>query len=121
MGTSFYKEVSDEALYQHRAIWEQELVSENTEVYRAEYLAYQTYLESLQHTDSWSYETFLNDRTERDYGAGYLKGVHNTDAEAIYQAAYWRIVWNGGGRTINSPSSASTAPNATANVSASST
>jgi MoxR-like ATPase len=84
LGTSFYKQVSDESLYQHKAIWEQELISENTEVYRSEYLAYQTYLESLQHNEQWSYENFLNDRTERDYGAAYLKGVHNTDAAAIY-------------------------------------
>ncbi len=85
IGTSFYKQVSDESLYQHRAIWEQELVSENTEIYRSEYLAYQTYQESLQHNEMWSYETFLNDRTERDYGAAYLKGVHDKDAGAIYQ------------------------------------
>ena len=85
LGTSFYKQVTAESLYQHRAIWEQELISENTEVYRSEYLAYQTYLESLQHNGSWNYETFLNDRTERDYAAAYLKGVHNTDAAVIYQ------------------------------------
>lgn len=85
LGTSFYKQVTAESLYQHRAIWEQELISENTEVYRSEYLAYQTYLESLQYNTSWNYETFLNDRTERDYAAAYLKGVHNTDAAVIYQ------------------------------------
>ena len=85
IGTSFYKQVSDESLYQHRAIWEQELISENTEVYRAEYLVYQTYLESLQHHEPWNYEAFLKDRTERDYGAGHLKGVHDADASVVYQ------------------------------------
>ncbi|MEJ1242292.1 DNA repair ATPase [Chryseolinea sp. T2] len=85
LGTSFYKEVTDESLYKHRAIWEQELISENAQIYRSEYLAYQTYIESLQQNDQWNYETFLNDRTERDYGAAYLKGVHNVDAAAIYQ------------------------------------
>ncbi|WP_333821012.1 DNA repair ATPase [Ohtaekwangia sp.] len=85
LGTSFYKQVTAEALYQHRAIWEQELISENAEIYRSEYLAYQTYLESLQQHEPWNFETFLNDRTERDYAAAYLKGVHNTDAIAIYQ------------------------------------
>lgn len=85
IGTSFYKQVSDESLYQHRAIWEQELISENTDVYRAEYLVYQTYLEGLQHHEPWSFETFLKDRTERDYGAGHLKGVHDTDATIIFQ------------------------------------
>jgi hypothetical protein len=85
IGTSFYKQVSDESLYQHRAIWEQELISENTEVYRAEYLAYQTFLESLRNHEPWSFEAFLKDRTERDYGAGHLKGVHDADATIIYQ------------------------------------
>lgn len=85
IGTSFYKQVAAESLYQHRAIWEQELISENAEIYRSEYLAYQTYLESLQHSEPWNQEAFLNDRTERDYAAAYLKGVHNIDAAAIYQ------------------------------------
>ncbi|MBT1687055.1 ATP-binding protein [Fulvivirgaceae bacterium PWU37] len=85
LGTSFYKQVTAESLYQHRAIWEQELISENMAIYRSEYLAYQTYLESLQQPASWNYEAFLNDRTERDYAAAYLKGVHNTDAALIYQ------------------------------------
>ena len=86
LGTSFYKQVTAESLYQHRAIWEQELISENGSVYRAEYLAYQTYLESEQHhQDPWNYEAFMNERTERDYAASYLKGVHNTDAALIYQ------------------------------------
>ncbi|MDF2381263.1 DNA repair ATPase [Nostoc ellipsosporum NOK] len=84
-GTSFYKEVNAASLYQHRAIWEQELISENATVYRAEYLAYQTFNESLQQNAQWNFETFLTDRVERDYGAAYLKGVHNTDAIAIYQ------------------------------------
>jgi MoxR-like ATPase len=85
LGTSFYKQISDESLYKHRAIWEQDLISENSAIYRSEYLAYQTYLESLQHGDHWDYESFLNDRTERDYGAAYLKGVHNVDAAVIYK------------------------------------
>ena len=84
LGTSFYKQVTDESLYQHRAIWEQELISENIEVYRSEYLAYQTYLESLNHNEQWNHETFINDKTERDYAAAYLKGVHNADAIAVY-------------------------------------
>lgn len=84
LGTSFYKEVTDESLYQHKAIWEQDLISENTSVYRAEYLAYQTYLESFNHDEHWNFETFLNEKVERDYAAGYLKGVHNADAVAIY-------------------------------------
>lgn len=85
MGTSFYKQVTAETLYKYRFIWEQELISENADIYRAEYLAFQTFTEGLKHNDQWNYETFLNDRIEREYAAGYLKGVHNADAALIYQ------------------------------------
>ncbi|RYY60481.1 MAG: AAA family ATPase [Chitinophagaceae bacterium] len=84
-GTSFYKEVSAENLYQYRNIWEQEIISENAAVYRGEYLAYETYLASLSADTGWDAVTFINERVERDYTAAYLKGVHNTDALAIYQ------------------------------------
>jgi len=84
LGTSFYKQVSAESLYQYKSIWEQELISENSSIYRSEYLAYQTYLESSQQNKQWNFESFINDRTERDYAAAYLKGVHNADAAVIY-------------------------------------
>ena len=85
IGTSFYKQVTAEVLYQHRAIWEQELISENSSVYRSEYLAYQSMMEQLKGQEQWHVEQFVTDRTERDYAAGYLKGVHNADALLIYQ------------------------------------
>lgn len=85
IGTSFYKEVTAEELYQHRSIWEQELVSENNAIYRSEYLAYKAFLESQSKNAQWDFETFINDQTERDYAASYLKGVHNTDASLLYQ------------------------------------
>ncbi|MGV3767010.1 MAG: DNA repair ATPase [Chitinophagaceae bacterium] len=83
-GTSFYKEVTAETLYKHRSIWEQELVSENAQVYRAEYLAHQAFSESLHHPAQWDGEAFIDERTERDYAAAYMKGVHNTDALVIF-------------------------------------
>ncbi|MBX2921046.1 MAG: DNA repair ATPase [Chitinophagaceae bacterium] len=83
IGTSFYKQVTAEALYQYKAIWEQELISENNAVYRSEYLAYQAYVESNLQIGHWDDEAFINERTERDYAAAYLKGVHNTDALLI--------------------------------------
>ncbi|BAV04974.1 MoxR-like ATPase [Filimonas lacunae] len=86
IGTSFYKQVTAEALYQYRSIWEQELIAENNTVYRAEYLAYQALQERVQQDAQWGYEAFINDKTERDYAAAYLKGVHNTDAIRIYEA-----------------------------------
>ncbi|WP_276485317.1 DNA repair ATPase [Paraflavitalea pollutisoli] len=83
-GTSFYREISAEALYQHRFIWEQDIVSENNTVYRSEYLAYQTLQQSRQQGAGWNAEAYINEQTERDYAAAYLKGVHNSDALVIY-------------------------------------
>ncbi|MBX3256197.1 MAG: DNA repair ATPase [Chitinophagaceae bacterium] len=85
IGTSFYKQVTAEALYQYKAIWEQELISENNAVYRSEYLAYQAYMESNLQNGHWDEEAFINEKTERDYAAAYLKGVHNADALLIYR------------------------------------
>ena len=84
IGTGFYKKVEAEELYRYQDVWEQELVSENQEVYRAEYLAYQALQESVQHNSRWDAAPFITEKTERDYAAGYLKGVHNTDALLIY-------------------------------------
>ncbi len=85
IGTSFYKAVQAETLYQYREVWEQELVSENVAVYRAEYLAYQALLESRLGQD-FNGTDYINAQTEQDFAAGYLKGVHNIDAIKIYEA-----------------------------------
>lgn len=84
-GTSFYKEVSAGSLDRHRAIWDQELISENMAVYRGEYLAYQAFKESMRHGPDWDYAAYIDGQAERDYAAAYLKGVHNTDAAVICQ------------------------------------
>lgn len=85
IGTSFYKAVKAETLYQYRSIWEQELVSENTQVYRSEYLAFLALQESRLFPD-FKGTDYINQQTEQDFGAGYLKGVHNVDAINIYEA-----------------------------------
>lgn len=85
IGTSFYKEVKEERLYQYRSVWEQELVSENAAVYRAAYLAYLTLQQSRMGLDLDG-ALYINQHTEKDFGSGYLKGVHNLDALKIYDA-----------------------------------
>ncbi len=86
LGTSFYKEVQDEALYTYRHTWEQDLASENAQVYRSEYLAYLMFRESRLHGANWNADAFIIERVEKDYGAGYLKAVHDFDARQIFQA-----------------------------------
>ena len=40
-GTSFYEKVVNDDFYSYKDLWDQSIPSENKEVYRAEYLAYQ--------------------------------------------------------------------------------
>jgi hypothetical protein len=40
-GTNFFQPIEDQALLATREVWDQQIVSENREVYRAEYLAFQ--------------------------------------------------------------------------------
>jgi len=81
-GTSFFQKVNSEVIMGYQDIWEQELVSENNEVYRAEYLAYKTLLASG--IENFNAKDFINQRAEQNYSENYVKGVHNYDALAIY-------------------------------------
>ena len=84
-GTSFYQKVKNNALNDYQDIWEQELVSENSDVYRGEYLAYQTFLASKQEKD-FDPESFITKVVEQNYSENYVKGVHNYDALLLYNA-----------------------------------
>ena len=46
-GTSFFEKITDDQFLSYRPVWEQTLVSENNQVYRAEYLAFKV-LEAAQ-------------------------------------------------------------------------
>jgi len=47
-GTNFFERIENEGFLQTKAVWNQHLISENEEVYRAEYLAYQVFLELMK-------------------------------------------------------------------------
>lgn len=82
-GTSFYQKVKDSEITKYQDIWNQELVSENNEVYRGEYLAYKTFLAS-QGVQSFDTEQFITQTVEQNYSENYIKGVHNFDALQIF-------------------------------------
>ena len=84
-GTSFYQKIKNSDLTNYQDIWEQELVSENSKVYRAEYLAYKTFLASTE-TSNFDAEKFILQTVEQNYSENYVKGVHNFDAFQIYNA-----------------------------------
>ncbi|WP_398455257.1 DNA repair ATPase [Sphingobacterium thalpophilum] len=82
-GTSFYQKVNNSEINNFKDIWDQELLSESKGVYRAEYLAYKTFLASNGKLD-FDAALFINQTVEQHYSEGYVKGVHNADALLIY-------------------------------------
>ncbi len=96
-GTNFFEPITDERLLATRNVWDQEVVSENKTVYRAEYLAC-LMLQSLGQTDEMPsladiavcddeqlaghVQKFMVPR----YSEGYIKGVHDHDASIYLRA-----------------------------------
>lgn len=85
-GTSFYQKVKERRIATYQDIWEQELVSENTLVYRAEYLAYRAFKASLASRGEFDAKSFIDRTAEQSYSENYVKGVHNDDALLIFDA-----------------------------------
>ena len=98
-GTNFFEPVVDETLDSTRELWDQHLVSENEDVYRAEYLAYLMLLESrgeTGHEAAGSSDPAPQQTGEEllaevrkfmaaRYTEGYIKGVHDHDAALILE------------------------------------
>lgn len=74
-GTRFFEKIESADLEAQRHVWDQAVVSENPQVYRAEYLAWQIYKTGKAH----EVHTFMAER----YQEGYTKGVHDHDAALI--------------------------------------
>ncbi|MEK6485446.1 DNA repair ATPase [Myroides odoratimimus] len=84
-GTSFTYPIHNDKIYAYKEIWNQDIISENNEVYRAEYLAYQI-IQELRTNPSLDINEAVKFRTEQNYSEGYLKGVHDFDGLEITQA-----------------------------------
>ncbi len=95
-GTDFWDKLTDERLNKFRHVWDQSLVSENNEVYRAEYLAYKIFMAALKretvsidqlHTYSDDQLLlFIQKFMEPRYQEAYTKGVHDADCQVILRA-----------------------------------
>src|SRR5690606_20188230 len=97
-GTNFFEEVGNKEILDAKPVWEQILVSENNDVYRAEYLAYSIFTEAKENkTEDTALfnlyklpeEKLLNlvqQKMATRYSEGYIKGVHDLDATLILQA-----------------------------------
>lgn len=95
-GTDYWEPVQDEAIVQHRSLWNRQLVSESEDVYRGEYLAH-IFLTSVQ-DGSLAIDTKellaevhseqklvhrIRDYCSDRYDEGYERGVHDVDAALI--------------------------------------
>jgi len=83
-GTAFFEPVTNEEFLATRGVWDQQLISENRKVYRAEWLAWKM-LEGVTAEGAVTMEdvhTFVAPR----YAEGYTKGVHDEDALLLLNA-----------------------------------
>lgn len=91
-GTNFYEKIQDPTLEESRPVWDQNLISENQHVYRAEYLAFNVYIDLVAASNgilNWTQLTEAQQLEEvqrisaKRFNEGYIKGVHDQDALAI--------------------------------------
>jgi len=92
-GTDFWDEVSDVRVEKLSHVWNQSLVSENNDVYRSEYLAYNIFTDalnkeivSIDELASYSDEKllkFIQKYMEPRYKEAYSKGIHDVDCRNI--------------------------------------
>ena len=98
-GTSYYAPIDDPAFTATRAYWDQDLVSENDAVYRAEYLAWQLITASERGDEGLSNQQLLQADLGHDdllqtirgfaaqrYEEQYERGLHDHDAAKICSA-----------------------------------
>jgi hypothetical protein len=78
-GTRYFETLEDVELNQLQHVWDQAVVSESPQVYRAEYLAWR-YLNESSDTEPAGITAFMSQR----YHEGYTKGVHDHDAALLY-------------------------------------
>ncbi len=92
-GTNYFERVEDPEFLATREVWDQEIVSENRAVYRAEYLAYEMLreaaargddaIEALRALSAEERQAKVKEAAAPRYAEGYVKGVHDVDAARI--------------------------------------
>ncbi len=88
-GTDFYQEITNETLLKSQKYWDQELISENQEIYRAAYLAYKIFKQGHGDLSTKTEDQlleFIKSESSKNYAEGYIKGVHDIDAAKILKA-----------------------------------
>lgn len=98
-GTNFYEQIVNEEFKQTKPVWNQSIVSETADIYRAEYLAYhiaqfalgpahenselKVDFDTLFAMDDKAMLAFIQKFMSQRYNEGYVKGVHDLDCMKI--------------------------------------
>ena len=88
-GTDFFSAITDPDFLQTKDLWDQILVSENQQVYRSEFLAYDLFRNTPKEQLQVSKEellAFVQHAASTRYQEGYVKGIHDVDATNILAA-----------------------------------
>jgi len=91
-GTDFYQPLKNERLENGRRFWSQDYPSENSNVYRSEYLAYKVFkqVENLSALTHEEWEDKVKEESSINYAEGYVKGVHDEDAIKILHCLVYK-------------------------------
>lgn len=82
-GTGFYEPLNFDAIADFKDVWDQEYVSENSNVKRFEYLAWNIFSQNKNiNTEEHNRNAVRRFMTEH-FGEGLVKGIHDEDALAI--------------------------------------
>lgn len=100
--TKYFEPITDEAYLATRDVWEQEVVSENADVYRAEFLASRMlrWVDGAPGSNGTAHPSLAEAAAMREeeqlrltqefmgsrYAEGYTKGVHDLDGARIFRA-----------------------------------
>jgi len=97
--TDFYEKVDNDELHSLKDYWDIDLISESKLIYRAEYLAYSILNTAENNEEDLSISLLLESMKEESgllkiiqkyasvrYKEGYIKGVHDYDAEKILRS-----------------------------------
>lgn len=85
-GTNFYEEIKNDELNQLKDYWEQSYVSENQDIYRAEYLCFKVFEKLKSQKETITDEQIadaINNEIKSRFQEGYIKGIHDQDAFQI--------------------------------------
>lgn len=90
-GTGLFEKIENEEFNHTKSVWAQSIISENNEIYRAEYLAYLAYNEAiikkqLNELNLLTHENLqehINKFMAIRYNESYIKGIHDFDAALI--------------------------------------